>query len=103
MWDLNPNSEAHILLQTWHATDVLVEIVVGFSFAAARFSSLDFCLVCSEFLTFLLMVVLHEALSAACLSHVLTSMSVFFRLAFKLSLYLSFGLPVCLFPADSSP
>ena len=73
MWDLNPNSEAHILLQTWQATERhVVEIVVSFSFAAARFSSLDFCLVCSEFLTFLITVVLNEALSAACLSHVLT-------------------------------
>ena len=70
MCDLSPKLEAQIRLQTGQATVVSEEAAEGLSFTAARLSSLVFRLVCSDSLTFLLMVVLHFALSAACFSHV---------------------------------
>ena len=101
MCDLSPKLEAQIRLQTGQTTVVSEEAAEGLSFTAARLSSLVFRLVCSDSLTFLLMVVLHFALSAACFSHVSESILHFFRLAFRLSR--NFGLPVPLFPLVNSP
>ena len=72
-------------------------------FAVARFSSFAISLAFSVSVTFVLMVVLHLLLSAACFSQVTVSMWHLFKLAFRLSLYLNFGLLVPLLPRESTP
>ena len=83
MWDLSPNWEAQRRLQTEHVTVVVEEAVGGFNFAAARLSSLVCWFAFSNFLIFLLMVVLQLALFKASSSQFSVFTSAFFQVFFQ--------------------